>query len=127
MRLALDTNRYTDLMRGSVDAVRVVAAASAVYLPFAVVSELHIGFRRGSRRAANEAQLRSFTARPDVHVQYADARTVEVYADLWCHLLDNGTPLPMNDVWIASLAVQHGLPLYTRDKHFDRLPQVLRV
>ena len=127
MRVALDTNRYTDLMRGLTDDVQVVATASAVYLPFPVVSELHIGFRRGSRRAANEALLQGFLSRPDVHVLYADAPTVEIYADLWCELLANGTPLPMNDVWIAALAIQHALPLFTRDKHFDRLPQVPRI
>jgi predicted nucleic acid-binding protein len=30
-----------------------------------------------------------------------------------------GTPIPTNDIWIAALAMQHGLPLYTRDAHFS--------
>ena len=29
--------------------------------------------------------------------------------------------------WIASLAVQHGLALLTRDRDFDKIPQVQRV
>ncbi len=35
-------------------------------------------------------------------------------------------PVPTNDLWIASLAVQHHLLLLTRDEHFQKLPQVAR-
>jgi hypothetical protein len=33
-----------------------------------------------------------------------------------------GTPTPRSDVIIAALALEHGLELYTRDKHFERIP-----
>jgi tRNA(fMet)-specific endonuclease VapC len=29
-----------------------------------------------------------------------------------------GHPIPENDIWIAALAIQYGLSLATRDKHF---------
>ena len=29
-----------------------------------------------------------------------------------------GRPLPENDIWIATVAVQHGLPVVSRDEHF---------
>lgn len=38
-----------------------------------------------------------------------------------------GTPIPINDVWVAALVLQHGLTLYARDRHFDHLPQIPRV
>jgi predicted nucleic acid-binding protein len=28
---------------------------------------------------------------------------------------------PENDVWIAALALQHRLPVVSRDRHFDRV------
>ncbi len=31
------------------------------------------------------------------------------------------------DLWIASLVIQNDLPLYSRDRHFDHLPQLPRV
>jgi tRNA(fMet)-specific endonuclease VapC len=37
-----------------------------------------------------------------------------------------GTPLPTHDVWIAGLTIQHNAVLYSRDKHFDVLPQLAR-
>lgn len=35
-----------------------------------------------------------------------------------------GTAIPTNDLWIAALAVQHGLALCTSDAHFRHLPQL---
>jgi predicted nucleic acid-binding protein len=44
VRLALDTNRYTDLCRGDRPTAELVATAEAVYLPFVVLAELRAGF-----------------------------------------------------------------------------------
>lgn len=32
--------------------------------------------------------------------------------------------IPTNDLWIAATAAEHGLPLLTRDAHFQGLPGV---
>jgi len=37
------------------------------------------------------------------------------------------TPIPTNDIWIAALVERHNLFLYSRDAHFDVLPQLPRV
>ncbi|MGJ5820848.1 PIN domain-containing protein [Paludibaculum fermentans] len=34
--------------------------------------------------------------------------------------------MPHNDLWIAALALEHDLTLITRDRHFERIPQLLR-
>ncbi|MGH8801121.1 MAG: PIN domain-containing protein [Casimicrobiaceae bacterium] len=34
--------------------------------------------------------------------------------------------MPANDAWIAALALQHRLPLLSRDQHFDVIPQLRR-
>jgi len=33
-----------------------------------------------------------------------------------------GTPVPENDLWIAAVALEHGLPVATRDAHFSQVP-----
>ena len=33
-----------------------------------------------------------------------------------------GTPIPINDVWIAAHAIETGSMLITFDSHFDRIP-----
>lgn len=38
-----------------------------------------------------------------------------------------GKPIPANDAWIAALALEHGLPVLSRDAHFDLVAGVRRV
>ena len=124
MKLTLDTNRYSDLARGEPGVVAIVSAATAVYVPVIVLGELRAGFRMGTREAKNEAALKQFLSRPEVHILYPDERTSFVYASLEAELRARGKPIPTNDVWIAALTLQHGLTLYSRDPHFSHLPQV---
>ena len=123
MRLALDTNRYTDLCRGAAEVVELVEHAEAVFLPFIVLGELRAGFALGSRGAKNERILRRFLMQPGVAVLFADDQTTHHYATL----RRQGTPVPTNDLWTAALVLQHDLVLCHRDGHFDHLPQILKV
>jgi tRNA(fMet)-specific endonuclease VapC len=101
VRLALDTNRYTDLCHG----------------------ELRAGIALGTRGAENEGVLRRFLMKSRVAVLYADDQTTHYYATLY-RLRRQGTPIPTNDLWIAALVLQHSLVLCARDQHFDHLPQI---
>ncbi len=45
------------------------------------------------------------------------------YADVVRRLRSQGTLPGTNDLWIAAVALRHGLPLVTRDAgHFGRIP-----
>jgi len=127
VRLALDTNRYTDLCRGNARVVEAVGTADEVWLPFIVVGELRAGFAVGSQGPRNEAVLRRFLLKPGVGVLYADEQTTHHYATVYRQLRKQGTPIPTNDMWIAALVLQHSLSLCDRDAHFDALAQITRV
>lgn len=127
MRLALDTNRYTDLCRGDSFVLETVEHADEVWLPFIVVGELRAGFAAGGRESRNDAVLRRFLIRPRVGILYADEQTTHHYASVYRQLRKQGTPIPTNDMWIGSLVLQHSLSLFARDAHFDALPQLTRV
>jgi tRNA(fMet)-specific endonuclease VapC len=127
MRLGLDTNRYVDLCKGVEGTVRLVSTAEAVFLPFVVVAELRAGFALGKRMAENERVLRRFLLKDGVAVLYPDDQTSHHYAAAYRQLRHQGTPIPTNDLWIAALVLQHNLRLHDRDRHFDNLPQIVRV
>lgn len=127
MRIALDTNRYVDLCRGTAATVRLVSTADSVFLPFVVVAELRAGFAFGTRTAENERVLRRFLLKDGVFVLYADDQTTHHYASAYRQLRQQGTPIPTNDLWIAALVLQHNLSLHARDRHFAHLPQILQV
>jgi len=127
VRVALDTNRYTDLCRGDASVVKTVELADEVWLPFIVLGELRAGFAVGSQGPPNEAVLRRFLMKKGVGVLYADEQTTYHYATVYRQLRRQGTPIPTNDMWTAALVLQHSLSLYDRDAHFDSLPQLTRI
>jgi tRNA(fMet)-specific endonuclease VapC len=127
MRLALDTNRYVDFCRGAPDVVTTLENAEAVLLPFVVVGELRGGFAVGTKGASNERVLRRFLMKDGVSLLFADEQSTHHYAAVYRQLRMQGTPIPTNDIWIAALVTQHDLMLYARDRHFDHLPQLVRI
>jgi tRNA(fMet)-specific endonuclease VapC len=127
VKLALDTNRYTDLCRGDVSVVETIELAEEVWLSFILLGELRAGFAVGSQGPRNEAVLRRFLLKPAVGVLFADEQTTHHYAAVFRQLRKQGTPIPTNDMWIAALVLQHSLILFARDAHFDALPQLPRA
>ncbi len=126
MRIAIDTNRYRDFCSGEADAVETLAGADEVILPFVVIAELRAGFLCGKLSRKNESVLQRFLGRPRVKVIYPDEQTTHHYARVFLQLRSQGTPIPTNDMWLAALVTQHNLHLYSRDSHFEYLPQLPR-
>jgi tRNA(fMet)-specific endonuclease VapC len=129
MRILLDTNRLTDALRQDQSITDLVEQALEVWIPFVTLGEIQAGFQGGHprRRAHNETLLLRFLRLPAVGVLYPDRETTGVYARLFVELRQAGTPIPTNDLWIASLAVQHQVTLVTRDAHFSKIPQISRL
>lgn len=127
MKLLLDTNRYTDFVRGEPTVVQTVQAATRIFIPFITLAELRGGFACGVRSRENEATLTRILQRPTVCALYPDGETTHHYAAIYRQLRRQGTPVPTNDLWIAALAVQHELVLFSRDPHFQQLPQLARI
>ena len=126
MYVALDTNAYSDFMRGDPARVQVIRAARHLFLPLIVLGELRAGFAAGDRASTNAANLQRFLQSPRVSVLLPDEQTSHQYAQLYLQLRQKGAAIPTNDLWIAALVVQHRAILCTSDTHFHHLPQVAR-
>jgi len=127
VKLALDTNAYRLVMEGEAKAVVLARTAERVLMPVPVLAELRFGFMNGTKGRENEAHLVRFLDRPRVAVLGCDEETAIRYAELKLQLKKQGTPIPINDVWIAALVLQHQATLFTRDSDFERVPQLPRV
>ena len=127
MRVALDTNRLTDLFQGDAELAEFLATCDEVWIPLIVLAEIKAGFYGGTQHHRNEVLLRKFMAKPTVEVLLPGRETAEQYARLFVQLKRAGTPVPDNDLWIAALALENDLTLITRDRHFDNIPQLLTV
>jgi predicted nucleic acid-binding protein len=60
-------------------------------------------------------------------ILFVDEGTAGTYADVRHELKNSGHPIPSNDLWIAALARQYGLPLLSRDRHFDSVSGLMRI
>ncbi len=127
MKIVIDTNRYRDFCQGIEGVIDRFRLAERIYLPLPVLGELRAGFACGTVSQRNEGVLNTFLNRPRVACLATDEQTTFHYARLDRQLREQGTPIPTNDLWIASLVEQHNLMLYSRDRHFDHLPQLDRV
>jgi len=82
---------------------------------------------RSSGRIKRTCRLSRFLALPGVKVLHADDATTHHYASVYLQLRRQRTPIPVKDMWIAALALQHDLVLCSRDPHFDHLSQLKRL
>ena len=113
--IALDTNEAIAVLNDAGDAGRWAAGFLTVYLPVPVVGELRFGALNSRRSDENRQRIEGLVK----HCTVLDANeaTAQVYAAVRLRLKRAGRPIPENDVWIAALCLQHGLPLATSDAH----------
>lgn len=127
IRLLLDSNRFIDFCAGEEDVIEQLETAAAVFVPFIVLGEIRAGALVTKRGQSQVRQLQMLLHQPGVHVAQSSDATCHHYATLYAQLKKSGTPVPTNDLWIAALAVELGLVLYSRDRHFDYFPQIPRI
>lgn len=119
MRVLLDTNVYSALMKGQADAVDRVRRAERLLLSAVVVGELLFGFRSGSRYAKNLKELEAFLENPYVDFLPVTMATADRFGRVATWLRKKGTPIPTNDMWIAAHALETGADLVSYDHHFE--------
>ena len=124
-RLLLDTSGYSAFLRGHEGIQRALQEADEIFVNPIILGELKAGFRHGKQVKKNDRELALFLGSPRVSVLPLDEDTSDRYAVILDSLRTAGTPIPTNDLWIASTGMQHGLRVVTTDGHFQRVPQIL--
>lgn len=117
--MILDTNALSDLLEGSASLQSVMAGQGHLFLSPVVLGEHRFGLLRSSKRKQREATLRQMEA--TFQTLPITGLTSSIYARLRDELRSKGRPIPANDLWIASQAIEHGLPLLSRDRHFMKI------
>jgi len=124
-KVILDTNAYVQLMAGADEILTVLANADSVYMPVFVMGELYAGFKGGSKEHENEEILNKFLRQDIVRMIPASIETAELFGEIKTRLKQAGTPIPINDVWIAAQTFETGAYLITYDQHFLKVPGLL--
>jgi tRNA(fMet)-specific endonuclease VapC len=118
-RYLLDSNIIIALFADEVAIKDSLAKAEEVFVPSIAIGELYFGARKSVRTRDNLARIDEFAA--NNVVLGCDTDTARRYGEIKAGLRLKGNPLPENDIWIAAIALQHGLTMITRDTHFNEI------
>jgi tRNA(fMet)-specific endonuclease VapC len=118
-RFLLDTNIIIGLLKRERSILDALTDAAEVFTPVIAVGELYFGAARSGRPEANRAVLDQFL--DGTVVLTCDLAAAREYGHLKGVLKAQGTPLPENDMWIAAIALRHGLTVASRDQHFRQI------
>lgn len=120
-KILLDTNAYSALRKGNKLVFNAICEAEKIYISTIVMGELYAGFFNGIKTRENIDQLCAFLEKSPVQMAFVSDETAEIYGHLFTLLKKNGTPIPLNDIWIASHAMEFGAVLVTFDTHFNNI------
>lgn len=124
-KVAIDTNIAIKLLNGDEAIDRCLSKYSEICLPVIVVGELIFGALNSKRAEQNLARHKKLIQK--VSILEISETTANTYAKTRLILKKKGKPIPENDLWIASLCIEHKLPLITDDGHFKEVEHLTLV
>jgi tRNA(fMet)-specific endonuclease VapC len=120
----LDTNALSAFADGEAGVGEVLRQQPRVAIPVIVLGEFRYGIAQSRHRSEYEQWLESHAHQ--FEVLPVTEETAVAYAGLRLALKRSGRPIPANDAWIAALAIQHTMPILSRDEHFDAVAGLRR-
>lgn len=119
----VDTNVLIAFFEKGSSVAEILGRFDKLLVPAAVDAEFRAGLDLMTRAGRRRAEiLDGFLDEPSVAFVPADRNVCVKYAMLHRVLKRQGTPIPVNDVWIASSALVLNVPLCTFDRHFRNVP-----
>lgn len=118
----LDTSVIINTFRAHSTIIEQLDALDEVYVPLTVIGELYFGAYKSPNPVKHIARLKLFLS--NCIALNPDLETADFYGSIKASLMTKGKPIPENDIWIAAIAKQWQLPLYTNDKHFSEVDGV---
>lgn len=115
----LDTNVAIALFAGDLAVQEKVRSAEYIVAAPPVIGELCFGAQKSNKVTENLHKINILVQQSIVFP--CDLETARWYGIIKDQLRRKGSPIPDNDIWIAAIAIQHGLILVTRDSHFNEV------
>ena len=123
--MILDTNALSAFVDGEPAVGAILSLQQRAAIPVIVLGEFRYGILGSRYRDTYEEWLKANLR--DFDLLAITPETTLPYAALRATLKRLGRPIPANDAWIAALAMQHRLPILSRDAHFDAVPDLQRT
>lgn len=122
--MILDTNALSAFVDGEPAVGARLSVEASVAIPVIVLGEFRYGINGSRYRGKYEQWLEDHL--PDFEILTVTEPTTLMYAQVRVSLKKLGRPIPANDAWIAALALQHRMPVFSQGEHFDAVPGLRR-
>jgi len=93
--------------------------AGELLVPIVAPGELEYGANLATPPESQRAAVSTF--KEGATLLLPTAHAAAEYGRVKLALKTAGAPIPEDDLWIAAAASEHGLPLATRDAHFNQV------
>ena len=118
-RFLLDTSFLVDsLQRGSRLPTN-IEKSETIFVSQISIGEYKAGLDDTQRGRRDRAAILAFLRLPNVGEITLTSATTDLYAKVFRTLRAAGTPIPINDIWLAAQALEHGAVLVSHDQHFN--------
>ncbi len=117
-RYLLDTNVLVDAFKARLDIPTTIQRSGAVFVSEIVLGEFKAGLNDSASGRKQREALDAFLRLPNVVEITLTPATTDLYAKVFRSLREAGRPIPVNDIWLAAQALEHGAVLVSRDRHF---------
>lgn len=124
-RCILDTNIIISWLKGSIKIATRIDEADIIYLPVIVLGELYYGANYSTNAAKHKNDIRRII--PFFNIVSLDENSPVIYGQIKSDLRKKGTPIPENDLWIATICIQNNLQLVTNDHHFHHIENLKTI
>jgi tRNA(fMet)-specific endonuclease VapC len=123
--MILDTNALSAFADNDRALLKVLPLDRPWHLPVVVIGEYRVGLKSSREQKKRELWLNELISL--VTVLPVTESTTPYYARVRHELTTLNRKIPPNDSWIAALALEHDLPILSRDAHFEIVPKVRRM
>ncbi len=117
-RFLLDTNVVIDHIGGFRRIPEIVSKSETMFLSQVAIGEFKAGLDDTRRGRRDLEGLTAFLHLSNVIEITLTPTTTDIYAKVFRSLREAGRPIPINDIWLAAQALEHGAVLVSRDDHF---------
>ena len=121
--IVVDTNVLIEFLEKDNRITELLGQYDKLLIPAAVDAEFRAGLDTSTKSGYRGARLLDEMLGDDTLDFLSVGRDESLkYAMLYRVLRQQGTPIPINDIWIAATALVRNVPVCTFDKHFRRVP-----
>jgi len=122
-KLAIDTNIAIKFLNGDKHIDNFLSKYSEIYLPVIVAGELIFGALNSKHSEQNLLKHKKLIDRAGI--LEITKKTANTYAETRLFLKKNGKPIPENDLWIASICIEHKISFVSADEHFKDIEHLM--